>query len=220
LGTVLLSSFTGGRAGRRDDSLNGMRRSDDEALSWDGDDDPTLDVGTAAPVQSGPADAGVVDADTATADAPDADASRTTAVLPEGYIAVGRGSDAVGRPDDRARADDAEGVDDERGGVPVEREPMGNATLITLGILGGVYLLFAIGWAIGGLRLQGRAAYLVTDIMFQGSFWLAVLSPLLWFATVFLLTAGARAWVRIVWLVAGAALLLPWPFVMIGAVGQ
>ena len=67
--------------------------------------------------------------------------------------------------------------------MPGEREPMGNATLITLGILGGVYLIYAIGWVIGGLRLQGRAEYLVTDVMYQGSFWLAVLAPLLWFGT-------------------------------------
>lgn len=97
---------------------------------------------------------------------------------------------------------------------------MGNATLIALGILGGVYLIYAIGWIIGGLRLQGRAQYLVTDVMYQGSFWLAVLSPILWFATVFLLTSHSRAWVRFSWLVAGVALLLPWPFVLIGAVGQ
>jgi hypothetical protein len=62
--------------------------------------------------------------------------------------------------------------------MPGERERMGNATLIALGILGGVYLIYAIGWAIGGLRLQGRAEYLVTDVMYQGSFWLAVLAPL------------------------------------------
>lgn len=194
-----------------------MRRSDDDALSWDGDDDPTLDVGTAAPTEAGPVATGPVPADTGGAGT---DAARATAVLPEGYTAVGRGSDAVGRSDEAGRAEESADVDDAPGTGRVEREPLGNATLIALGILGGVYLLFAIGWAIGGLRLQGRAAYLVTDIMFQGSFWLAVLSPLLWFATVFLLTAGSRAWVRIVWLVAGAALLLPWPFVMIGAVGQ
>ena len=96
---------------------------------------------------------------------------------------------------------------------------MGNATLITLGVLGGFYLLFTIGWIIGGFRLQGRAEYLVTDVMFQGSFWLAVLAPALWFGTVFLLTRGSAGWVRIVWLVAGAILLVPWPFIMVGAVG-
>ena len=104
--------------------------------------------------------------------------------------------------------------------MPGDRKPMRNATLIGLGILGGVYLIYAIGWIIGGLRLQGRAEYLVTDIMYQGSLWLAVLAPLLWFATVFLLTMRSRAWVRFAWLIAGVALLLPWPFIMIGAVGQ
>jgi hypothetical protein len=37
---------------------------------------------------------------------------------------------------------------------------------------------------------------------------------------VFLLTLHSKPWVRFAWLVAGVALLLPWPFVMIGAVGQ
>lgn len=168
------------------------RGSDDDALAWDGDDDPTLDVGakvTAPPPETAP--------------------PTETPALPDGYTAVGKGSDEVGR----VHADGSVSM-------PVERQPMGNATLITLGILGGVYLLYAIGWIIGGLRLQGRAAYLVTDVMYQGSFWLAVLAPLLWFGTVFLLTLRSRAWVRIVWLIAGVALLLPWPFVMIGAVGR
>ena len=56
--------------------------------------------------------------------------------------------------------------------------------------------------------------------MFQGSFWLAVLAPALWFGTVFLLTRRSAGWVRVVWLVAGAILLVPWPFITVGAVGQ
>lgn len=162
------------------------RGTDDDALAWEGDDDPTRDVGAAS-----------------------TDPAPAKKVLPEGFTAVGKGSDEVGR----AQVD-------EPSTTPGERQPMGNATLIALGILGGIYLLYAIGWVIGGLRLQGQAAYLVTDIMFQGSFWLAVLAPLLWFATVFLLTSGGRAWVRFAWLIAGVALLLPWPFVLIGAVGR
>ena len=97
---------------------------------------------------------------------------------------------------------------------------MGNAGLIALGILGGFYLLFTIGWLIGGFRLQGSADYLVADVMFQGSFWLAVLAPALWFGTAFLLTQRSAAWVRITWLIAGAILLVPWPFIMVGAVGR
>lgn len=173
------------------------RGTDDDALAWGGDDDPTLDVGS-APAKPVDADA----ASTVTADA-------EPKALPDGFTAVGKGSDEVGR----VHADGSVTM-------PGERQPMGNATLIALGILGGVYLIYAIGWAIGGLRLQGRAAYLVTDVMYQGSFWLAVLAPILWFATVFLLTMGSKPWVRFAWLIAGVALLLPWPFILIGAVGR
>ncbi|MBN9200222.1 MAG: hypothetical protein J0H70_02380, partial [Microbacterium chocolatum] len=38
----------------------------------------------------------------------------------------------------------------------------GNAALIAVGVLGGVYLLYAIGWLLGGLRLQER---IVPDAM-------------------------------------------------------
>jgi len=179
------------------------RGTDDDPLAWGGDDDPTLEVGS-KPAATEP----VAQAETTEPDNVETTDAETTA-LPAGFTAVGKGSDEVGR----IRADGSVSM-------PGEREPMGNATLITLGILGGVYLIYAIGWVIGGLRLQGRAEYLVTDVMYQGSFWLAVLAPLLWFGTVFLLTRHTKPWVRFAWLIAGVALLLPWPFVMIGAVGQ
>jgi hypothetical protein len=183
------------------------RGTDDDPLAWGGDDDPTLEVGSKPADEHVPTDLGAEPdlAESAAVEATDAE----TKALPDGFTAVGKGSDEVGR----IRADGSISM-------PNEREPMGNATLITLGILGGVYLLYAIGWIIGGLRLQGRAEYLVTDVMYQGSFWLAVLAPLLWFGTVFLLTVRSKPWVRFSWLIAGVALLLPWPFVMIGAVGQ
>ena len=183
------------------------RGRDDDPLAWGGDDDPTLEVGAkpaarepvvepaAQPEATGPDTVETTDAE--------------TKALPDGFTAVGKGSDEVGR----IRADGSVSM-------PGEREPMGNATLITLGILGGVYLIYSIGWIIGGLRLQGRAEYLVTDVMYQGSFWLAVLAPLLWFGSVFLLTLHSKPWVRFAWLIAGVALLLPWLFIMIGAVGQ
>ncbi len=97
---------------------------------------------------------------------------------------------------------------------------MGNALLITVGVVGGIFLLYTIGWIVGGLRLEGTAQFLVSPLAYQFGFWLAVAAPAVWFATVFLLTRGARAWVRIVWLLAGVALLVPWPFIMTGAVGQ
>lgn len=177
---------------------------DDDALTWDGDDDPTLDVGSSE-----------------AAPRPDAGAE-PTAVLPEGFTAVGRGSEQVASADGAGTAgtDASDAVTVADGDPVAEKTPMGSVELIVLGVLGGVYALFAIGWLIGGLRLQGWRPFLVTDAMYQGSLWLAVLAPVLWFATVFLLTRGARTWVRFAWLAAGVVLLVPWPFVMIGAVGQ
>lgn len=176
---------------------------DDDALTWDGDDDPTLHLGADRAPQT---DAGSADR---------ADAATSTAALPDGYTAVGKGSEAVEVTSAPAQTSDRDGA------VAVaERAPMGNGALVALGVIGGVYALYAIGWLIGGLRLQGRAQYLVFDVMYQGSLWLAVLAPLLWFGATFLLTRGRRPWVRFVWLAAGVVLLLPWPFVMIGAVGQ
>lgn len=188
---------------------------DDDALTWDGDDDPTLDLGSSEPGAEGrPAEADDIEPSDAEPEASD----ETTAVLPEGFTAVGKGSERVTSAGDDAESS-PEGVAAD-GAATAEKTPMGNAELIVLGVLGGVYALFAIGWLIGGLRLQGWRPFLVTDAMYQGSLWLAVLAPVLWFATVFLLTRAARTWVRFAWLVAGVVLLVPWPFVMIGAVGQ
>ncbi|KRA23650.1 DNA polymerase III subunit gamma/tau [Microbacterium sp. Root61] len=170
----------------------------DDALSWDGDDDPTLDAGR-APVAPPTADD---------------DAEVGGAVeLPEGFQAVGKGAATVAGPttavDASADAGDAPGA-----------APLGNVALITLGVLGGVYLLWTLGWIVGGLRLQGTAEFLVAPVAYQVALWLAVLAPPLWFATVFVLTRGAKTWLRVVWLLAGVVLLVPWPFVMIGTVGQ
>lgn len=187
---------------------------DDDALTWDGDDDPTLDLGASEPS----ADEHSAEAESIKATAPEPEApAENTAVLPERYTAVGKGSERVTSADADDTSDDSVVAGGE---TTAEKTPMGNAELIVLGVLGGVYALFAIGWLIGGLRLQGWRPFLVTDAMYQGSLWLAVLAPVLWFATVFLLTRASRAWVRFAWLAAGVVLLVPWPFVMIGAVGQ
>ena len=88
------------------------------------------------------------------------------------------------------------------------------------GVIGGFSALYAIGWLIGALRLQGTAQFLVAPVAYQISLWLAVLAPLVWFAAVFLLTAGSKTWLRFAWLAAGVVLLVPWPFIMVGAIGR
>lgn len=174
-----------------------MKDRDDDALSW-GDDDPTMDVaGTASPA------------------------------LPDGYTAVGKGSDAVGRAEDAASDEHAtraetEPVDSEDA-ADEDVEPatqMGNGMLIALGIFAGVYLLYAIGWLIGGLRLQTAALFVVSPAAYQPALVLAVAAPIIWFGTTLFVTRGRAAWLRIVWLIGGVLLLVPWPFIMVGAVGQ
>lgn len=150
---------------------------DEDALSWGGDDDPTLDVGAAAPA------------------------------LPDGFTAVGRGSDRVGHLD-------ADGTR-----TPDEPARLGNAVLVALGVIGGVYALYVIGWVIGGIRLQGTASFLVSPVGYSAALWLAAAAPVVWFAAVYALTRVTKSWVRLAWLVAGLALLVPWPFILVGTIG-
>ncbi|MEI3866965.1 DNA polymerase III subunit gamma/tau [Microbacterium sp. CCNWLW134] len=179
---------------------------DEDAFRWEGDDDP-------APV-----------------DPPAATAGAATA-LPPGYRAVGKGSD--GLPPETP----LETAPDTPARVPVDDEPaedtapggMGNASLIALGILGGVYLLFSIGWLIGGLRVHGIASFLVSGDGVAPPVWttgnaaavgLAVAAPALWFTAVYTLTRRSASWLRWVLLAAGVVLLIPWPFIVVGAFGS
>lgn len=98
-------------------------------------------------------------------------------------------------------------------------EGIGNLALVFYGVIGGVYLLFAAGWVVGGFRLRPRASLLLGDWMYFPWMWLAALAPVLWFAASWVLTRGRASWIRIVALIAGAVLLVPWPFVMFGTVG-
>lgn len=156
-----------------------VRDADDEALAWDGDDDPTL----AAPKRAEP--------------------------LPQGFAVVGKGSVEFERAAEAAAQAEAEPA-----------PALSNATLLSLGVFGGVYLIYVIGWIIGGLRLGLFALAAVPAPMYYASFVLAAAAPVIWFATTYLLTRGAKSWLRIVWLFAGVLLLVPWPFLMVGAVGQ
>ena len=46
-----------------------------------------------------------------------------------------------------------------------------------------------------------------------------MLAAPLWFPPAWLLTRGKASWIRIVALIGGGLLLVPWPFVMFGTVG-
>ncbi|WEK59633.1 MAG: hypothetical protein P0Y60_09585 [Candidatus Microbacterium colombiense] len=149
----------------------------------------------------------------------DEDASRPRPSLPRGWNAVGKGSDAVERVDDEAVAEDAPGIDH----VTVdaaEPAPLSSAMLLILGVVGGVYLLYSVGWVVGGLRLKPLANFFVADAMFLPWFVLAIAAPALWFLATWVLTRGRAAWIRICLLLLGVVLLVPWPFVTVGVIGS
>ena len=91
------------------------------------------------------------------------------------------------------------------------------ALLITYGILGGVYLIYTIGWVTTVVRYQAvRIPFTdpLSEIMFQLGEFLAIASPALWFAAVFLLSRGRKPLVRLLWILVGLVTVLPWPFVL------
>lgn len=108
---------------------------------------------------------------------------------------------------------------------PADAEPagVGNVALVAYGVLGGVYALWTAGWVIGALRLrdyiEGQSGT-VADFMFQGSMWLGIFAPAIWFIVSLVGGRGKAAWQRFVWLGLGVLVLVPWPFVMVGVVGQ
>jgi hypothetical protein len=88
---------------------------------------------------------------------------------------------------------------------------MSGVVLVCLGILGGIYALYTIGWFVSWQRLLysdsglGLAAFHIQQA-------LAVLAAPLWFTVTLLATRDRKPTVRLLWLVIGALLLVPWSF--------
>ncbi len=104
-------------------------------------------------------------------------------------------------------------AEDRVGSAP---RPLGNAGLVGIGVLGGVTALFAIGWFLGGSRLQLVAQLFVDPVAYTAAWLLAVLAPIVWFATALVLTRERPVWLRFVALGAGVVVLVPWPFLLMG----
>ena len=155
---------------------------EDDALRWEGDDDASLAPGWKR----------------VGAPAPLASATDGSATADEGETTDAATSDST--------VDEAAEIDD---GAPAQP---GSAELVLLGVFGGVYLLYTLGWIFSVLRVQNTAAEPLSQFMFALGMWLAVLAPALWFGVTFALTRG-RARARLVWLLVGAIVLLPVAFV-------
>jgi hypothetical protein len=87
--------------------------------------------------------------------------------------------------------------------------------LITYGILGGAYLLYTVGWVIGIGRVNDTASDALSVIMGVVTSLLAIASGAIWFGGAFLLTRGRKPVIRLLLLLLGLVVLIPWPFVLL-----
>lgn len=85
------------------------------------------------------------------------------------------------------------------------------STLVTTGVLAGIYFLYTLGWLTFALRSAVTQAAGLDVAMFNVSLWLSVLAAPLWFGLSFWLVQ--RASIRYSVLVLGALVLIPIPVV-------
>lgn len=90
-------------------------------------------------------------------------------------------------------------------------------SLVAMGVLAGIYLLYTIGWFIGVTRIGNPLTDPDAQFMFSFGSWLAVAAPVIWFAATYWLTK-ARLRARVVCLLIGVVVLAPLPFI-VGAGG-
>lgn len=216
---------------------------DDDALSWAGDDDPTLDVRerrvderrepsdavrqpprpSTAPGDADPAEARSSDA---SATRPASDDPRSSGVSVGDVDEVSAWEVAPARSDAAHARADAE-VDSKphaatgsatvaasRPPADVAREQMSSVALIAVSVLGGIFLLYTIGWFVSVQRIGTGASDGLRTLMFTVGQVLAVAAAPLWFAASFFATRGRQSRWFVLALIVGAFVLIPWPFVI------
>ncbi|MBB3158544.1 hypothetical protein FHS07_002240 [Microbacterium proteolyticum] len=182
---------------------------DDDALSWGGDDDPTLDVGDkAAPGRAVPSTS---EPDPAAPGAREARGPEPLQPAPEPPQPRSSSATPAAR---HPEAVDVESEDDEPDAA--HSRPLGNAGLIGIGMVAATFLLFAVGWLVAGLQLQGLGLPIPSVTLIALTIG-AALAPLVWFVAVLALTRSWRTWQRFLLLILGIVLLVPWPFLSLGA---
>jgi hypothetical protein len=85
--------------------------------------------------------------------------------------------------------------------------------LVLYGVFGGIYLLFTVAWLITALRTTIATGTPLDDIMTRASSILAVVAAPAWFIASIALAAGRPSWLRVVALIVGIVVLLPWGLV-------
>ncbi len=107
---------------------------------------------------------------------------------------------------------------DEIAAAEEEKPRTSDVSLVSIGILMGVYALYTVAWFLAAKSYSLYYSVVVTssgivgDILYQALIWLTAVTPAIWFLVSFQLTKGKAPWKRIAWLVAGAIVLIPIPY--------
>lgn len=175
---------------------------DDDALSWAGDDDPTLDPSGAGDIATGSEEPReVLELPETVVPAPPV-VAETAPTTPPAAAAATASTKASTQPSAAVPSTE-----------PTERDQMSSTMLVTLGIFGGVFLLYSVGWLISAFRPDAAVPNdTVGAFMFNLGQGLAVAAGPVWMAATLWLTRGSRSYVRIAMLALGVVLVLPWPF--------
>ena len=86
--------------------------------------------------------------------------------------------------------------------------------LVAYGVFGGAYVLFIAGWLVSVTNTDVPVVDILPTVMYRLGQVLAVVSPLLWFGGVLVLTRRVRS--RVLWLLLGLVVVAPWPFILGG----
>lgn len=184
---------------------------DDDALSWGGDDDPTLDVGDKRTPEARSSDpAPPVSGEPEPLQPAPTPEPLQPAPAPEPLQPAETTAPVARHPEPVATATDEDEADAD------SSAPLGNVGLVGIGMVAATFLLFALGWLLAGLRLRGLGLP-IPDITVIALTVGAVLAPLVWFVAVLVLTRSWRTWQRFLLLIVGIVLLVPWPFLSVGA---
>lgn len=93
-----------------------------------------------------------------------------------------------------------------------EQTGLSSAALVGFGIFGGIYLLFSVAWLITALRNPTQIQDALGNAMFVFGLWLSVAAPAIWFGAVLYLGKEATVLRKMLFLVLGAVVLIPWPY--------
>ncbi len=112
---------------------------------------------------------------------------------------------------DAADGETAENPEDAAAVLPAVAS---GAALISLGIFVGIYALYTIGWFVSWQRFDYVAANRLDELGFSVQQALTIVAPAVWFASVVALTRHRGPAARLLWLLLGALILIPWSFAL------